>query len=189
MMVPVAFLITFLISIHKLKAEVYSCLERETTFGKVCVCNSTYCDTIPEVLKLNSGEYQWFRTSADQLGFNSTNGTLAETSSSLSVGTIKIPDLNATEQTILGFGGAFTDATGINVKNLSNATQEVWLKSYFGEEGIQYSIGRVPIAGTDYSTRGYSYCDEEDESLDKFSLESEDLLYKVIFSLLVENEG
>lgn len=183
-------LLIFIISIQKLiTAEVLPCSERETTFGKVCVCNSTYCDTIPEVLNLTSGEYQWYSTSADQLGFNSTTGILTETTSSLSVGTIKIPDTNATEQTIFGFGGAFTDSTGINVKNLTNATQEVWLKSYFGEEGIQYSFARVPIASTDFSTRGYSYCDEEDESLDKFSLQNEDLLYKVMFFFNVTSES
>lgn len=31
-------------------------------------------------------------------------------------------------QTILGFGGAFTDASGINVKSLGNATQYLLMK-------------------------------------------------------------
>lgn len=63
--------------------------------------------------------------------------------------------------------------------NLSKASQINWLKAYFGDEGIQYSVGRVPIGATDYSVREYSYCDDEDQTLDSFSLQSEDLLYKV----------
>lgn len=37
-------------------------------------------------------------------------------------------DLGKTYQTMLGFGGAFTDAAGLNIKTLSNATQEQLMK-------------------------------------------------------------
>lgn len=159
--------------------EVLSCIQRETTYGNVCVCNSTYCDTIPAVLNLTSGEYQWYSTSADQLGFSSTSGNFTNPSSTSTNATITVPQLNLTRQTIVGFGGAFTDATGINVLSLSEDSQTNWLEAYFGEEGIQYSVGRVPIGTTDFSVREYSYCDDEDETLESFSLQSEDLLYKV----------
>lgn len=33
-------------------------------------------------------------------------------------------DTSRKYQTILGFGGAFTDSAGINIKNLSDATQD-----------------------------------------------------------------
>lgn len=53
-------------------------------------------------------------------------------------------------------------------------------RSYFSEEGIEYNMGRVPIAGTDFSTRTYSYDDgEPDEQLVNFALVPEDYKYKV----------
>ena len=37
-------------------------------------------------------------------------------------------------QTIKGFGGAFTDAAGINIKSLSSKAQERLLQSYFSPD-------------------------------------------------------
>lgn len=53
-------------------------------------------------------------------------------------------------------------------------------RSYFSKDGIEYNLGRVPIGGTDFSTRGYTYSDNStDASLKSFSLTIEDLKYKV----------
>lgn len=38
-------------------------------------------------------------------------------------------------QTIIGFGGAFTDAVGININSLSEPAQINLLQSYFGSKG------------------------------------------------------
>ena len=53
-------------------------------------------------------------------------------------GNILKVDINATRrfQKILGFGGAFTDAAGINLYRLSEETQQKFLETYFGEKGI-----------------------------------------------------
>lgn len=46
--------------------------------------------------------------------------------------------------------------------------------------GIEYTLGRVPIGSTDFSTRTYSYDDiPEDLNLHWFSLSREDKMYKV----------
>lgn len=79
-------------------------------------------------------------------------------------------------QKIYGFGGAFTDATGINVKLLSQKTRENLLKSYFSQSGIQYSLCRVPMGATDFSLKPYTYYDSK---LEKFKLQPEDFVYKV----------
>lgn len=42
---------------------------------------------------------------------------------------------NSTRQTINGFGGAFTDAAGINIASLPLAAQENLLQSYYSTEG------------------------------------------------------
>lgn len=42
---------------------------------------------------------------------------------------------NVTYQTILGFGGAVTDAAGINIYNLSAAARQNLLASYYSQDG------------------------------------------------------
>ncbi|XP_054158414.1 putative glucosylceramidase 3 [Oppia nitens] len=83
-------------------------------------------------------------------------------------------------QEILGFGGAFTDATGINLKALGDKLGDQVLYDYFSKDGIEYSVNRVPIAGCDYSARGYEYDDKgEDKTLANWKLEREDYDYKI----------
>lgn len=51
-----------------------------------------------------------------------------------------VVDSSKEYQKVLGFGGAFTDATGINVKSLPTNMQEEILKSYYTKEGnINYT--------------------------------------------------
>ena len=46
--------------------------------------------------------------------------------------------------------------------------------------GTEYTLGRVPMAGTDFSLREYSYCDTPDDfDLTTFALAQEDYDYKV----------
>ena len=90
-------------------------------------------------------------------------------------------DRNKKYQKIIGFGGAFTDSTGINIASLPKQLQTNILEDYFSERGIQYTIGRIPIGGCDFSTRPYSYCDyPNDDNLTHFNLTENDLVYKVL---------
>ncbi|CAG7817616.1 unnamed protein product [Allacma fusca] len=89
---------------------------------------------------------------------------------------------NVKYQTVMGFGGAFTDAAGLNIRTLSPNTQENLIKSYFGPDGAEYTMGRVPIGGTDFSTRAYTYDDrgeEPDTNLTHFALQPEDHELKI----------
>lgn len=53
-------------------------------------------------------------------------------------------------------------------------------RAYYGSNGSRYSLGRIPIAGTDFSTRPYTYDDVAgDVSLQNFSLTEEDYDYKI----------
>lgn len=98
---------------------------------------------------------------------------------SLSVFVSVIFEINAakTYQEIHGFGGAFTDATGINIKELPQHSQENLLEAYFSNTGIQYSLCRVPMGATDFSMEPYTYNDIPD-SLEHFRIRNEDILYK-----------
>ena len=83
-------------------------------------------------------------------------------------------------QEIFGFGGAFTDSTGINIKKLSPKLGQQILIDYFSKDGAEYNVARIPIGGSDYSARAYSYDDTGvDKSLSHFNLTAEDHDYKV----------
>jgi len=88
-------------------------------------------------------------------------------------------------QTIKGFGGAITDAAGANIYSLSTETTQKILNSYFSPTfGIEYNILRIPLAGTDFSLREYSYADNstDDFELKNFSLQDEDIKWKIPFT-------
>ena len=76
-------------------------------------------------------------------------------------------------QEITGFGGALTDSAAITISKLSNPDlQDLLLSNYYSTSGIEYSIGRVPIASCDFSQGIYSYDDmENDYDLDNFSID------------------
>lgn len=60
-------------------------------------------------------------------------------------------------QTLIGFGGAFTEATGYSLKQLSTDIQANIMKEYFSNNGLNYNIGRLPIGSSDFSPKSYSY--------------------------------
>lgn len=54
------------------------------------------------------------------------------------------------------------------------------INSYFGIEGIGYTLARVPIAASDFSLSYYSYDDTPDDfNLINFALKEEDIKYKI----------
>ena len=81
-------------------------------------------------------------------------------------------DTSRTYQEILGFGGAFTEASAINWRKLSEADQAEVIRLYFAppeEGGHGYTIGRVPMNSNDFSTGSYSFDDVPgDTSLEFF---------------------
>jgi hypothetical protein len=64
-------------------------------------------------------------------------------------------------QSVIGFGGAFTEASAVNFFKLSVPQREKFLEAYFGESGIGYSVGRIHINSCDFSLSSYSF-DEVD---------------------------
>ncbi|XP_070531190.1 lysosomal acid glucosylceramidase-like isoform X1 [Cardiocondyla obscurior] len=167
-MIRTIILITALITV---KGD--DCVKR--SFGEdniVCVCNSTYCDTISEP-KLQRNQFLWYTSTKDgkrlELSVNGFNNNQSDSDLVLTV------DSGQASQTILGFGGALTDAAALNIRKLSNETQERLLEGYYGVNGIRYSLVRIPIAGTDFSTRPYTYDDVPgDIALNHFALVEED---------------
>lgn len=154
------------------------CSRRNVDSGIICVCNSTYCDTVEKLETPGITRLKIYYTSATSPGFNVNRATFSNVKNASA--TVLRVESKTTYQRIIGFGGAFTDSTGINIARLPVAAQKHLLESYFGASGIEYSLCRVPIGGTDFSTRPYSYDDVDgDRNLKHFKLQTEDYHYKV----------
>jgi glucosylceramidase len=84
-----------------------------------------------------------------------------------------------TYQSIVGFGGAFTESAAYNLGRVNKEVREQAIKAYFDkEEGLGYTIGRVSIHGCDFSLNSYTYIEEGDKELKTFDI-SRDLTYVV----------
>ncbi|KAJ1364540.1 hypothetical protein KIN20_024663 [Parelaphostrongylus tenuis] len=159
---------------------------RASDVNIVCVCNATYCDDIEPLAEIPAGKAVMCVSSLNGKRFEKS---LLPFSTENTPASVKIVvDARKQFQSIIGFGGAFTDSTGINLYSLSEPTRKKLLEAYFGENGIQYSLARVPIASTDFSTREYSYADEVgDLKMESFSLAEEDYKYKIPYILSAMN--
>ncbi|MBS5937864.1 glycoside hydrolase family 30 beta sandwich domain-containing protein [Clostridium sp.] len=74
-------------------------------------------------------------------------------------------------QKILGFGGAITESSAYVLGKYKDKNKI--LKDYFDEkDGLGYNFTRVHINSCDFSLDNYSYVDENDESLNSFSLDN-----------------
>jgi glucosylceramidase len=157
----------------------------------VCVCTeSNPCDKVEAPAKTTRGvitKWESSRTGArfkhETLKFKpqSTQTHFEKEDSQIHISL----DKNKKYQEILGFGGAFTDSTGINVKKMTPKLQDLIMNDYFAKDGLEYNVARIPIAGSDFSTRPYSYADvENDKTLQHFALTQEDHDYKVLFFYL-----
>jgi glucosylceramidase len=75
-------------------------------------------------------------------------------------------------QTMLGIGGALTDASAETFAKLSPAKQDEILDAYFDvDKGIGYTIGRTNIHSCDFSSGSYTYVDEGDKALKSFKVD------------------
>ena len=80
-------------------------------------------------------------------------------------------DRNQIRQSILGFGGAFTEASASIYNELDGDKKSEIIQAYFGDSGNQYNMGRTHINSCDFSLGNYALCEEEDRKLNGFSIE------------------
>lgn len=84
-------------------------------------------------------------------------------------------------QTMLGVGGALTDASAETFYKLPEAARKEFLTAYFDKnKGIGYTLGRTNIQSCDFSTESYSYIKEGDADLNTFDI-SHDKKYRIPF--------
>ena len=84
-------------------------------------------------------------------------------------------------QTMLGVGGALTDAAAETFYKLPADKQQEILTAYFDpQKGIGYSLGRTSIHSCDFSSESYTYVTNNDATLASFNI-SHDLKYRIPF--------
>jgi len=88
-------------------------------------------------------------------------------------------DPRRTFQTMIGIGGALTDAAAETFAKLPAERQTEVLDAYYSRDrGIGYTLGRTNINSCDFSSASYTYVTEGDTNLSSFSI-APDLKYKI----------
>jgi glucosylceramidase len=84
-------------------------------------------------------------------------------------------------QTILGIGGALTDASAETYYKLPESKRRELIRAYFDpSDGIGYTLARTQINSCDFSSESYCYVKDGDTALATFSIEH-DLRYRIPF--------
>ncbi|MEM9410131.1 MAG: glycoside hydrolase family 30 beta sandwich domain-containing protein, partial [Planctomycetota bacterium] len=74
-------------------------------------------------------------------------------------------------QSILGFGGAITDASSEVYSALDADVKKELMRAYFDRDnGVGYSLLRTTIHSCDFASNSYTYVQEDDKNLDTFSI-------------------
>jgi len=90
-------------------------------------------------------------------------------------------DPTKTFQSVLGIGGALTDASAETFFKLPKNKQQEFLQAYYStEKGIGYTLARTNIQSCDFSSGSYSYIAEGDAALKTFSVKHDEQ-YKIPF--------
>ncbi len=82
-----------------------------------------------------------------------------------------VVSLDETYQTMVGFGGAFTEAAAYTLAQMPKEKRQEAIESYFDEKkGLGYNIGRVHIHSCDFALENYTYVEENDQELATFDI-------------------
>ena len=90
-------------------------------------------------------------------------------------------DPSKTFQTIVGIGGAITDAAAETFAKLSSDKQQELMSAYYdAKNGIGYTLARTHIHSCDFSSHSYTYVDDFDADLNSFSIQHDEK-YRIPF--------
>ena len=80
-------------------------------------------------------------------------------------------DPTKTFQTMVGIGGAITDASAEVFAGLPETARKELLNAYFDkEQGIGYNFARTNLGSCDFSSESYGYVEDNDSTLSSFSV-------------------
>lgn len=90
-------------------------------------------------------------------------------------------DPSKTFQTMLGIGGALTDASAETFARLPKDKQQELLTAYYDiKKGIGYTLARTNINSCDFSSSSYTYVNDNDKQLRTFNI-AHDKQYRIPF--------
>nr|WP_093073037.1 glycoside hydrolase family 30 protein [Salisediminibacterium haloalkalitolerans] len=90
----------------------------------------------------------------------------------------------------LGFGGAFTEAAAYTLAQVSDANRSEAIHAYFDKtDGLGYNLGRTHIHSCDFALENYTYVDDNDASLQSFSIAREHKLVIPMIQDAVKKAG
>lgn len=90
-----------------------------------------------------------------------------------------IVDPSHTFETIVGIGGAITDAAAETFAKLPQGRQKELIRAYYDPSaGIGYSIARTQINSCDFSSKSYTYVADDDQELKTFDI-APDLTFRI----------
>ncbi|XP_031621155.1 lysosomal acid glucosylceramidase-like [Contarinia nasturtii] len=169
---------TFLLC--SVNCEYKPCQLREYPDGFVCVCNEDYCDTMDVKKPQKFGDFLTISSTKSGKRFEVNKGrfkpkpiepnvrrvrrfsdlfrtkrnTKTTTVESLSL-TI---NLNKTYQKMVGFGGAFTGTVSYLFDSMPESLRHTLYRNYYApDEGIGYTMMRLPIGGCDFDQSPWAY--------------------------------
>lgn len=185
------------LSVIPLCAKAEPCQSSTTLYGTVCVCTSHYCDSVAPMPHLSASQVAIYQTVKPSL---QSQGSFLNREPSITLSATPQPAIqnitvfpNQMHQKIIGFGGALSDATILNISKMSASIQDKISEAYFAKIGLAYDIVRIPIGSTDFSTNVYSYDDApkgnphyQDMNLEHFKLNSMDTHLKIPYLLKAE---
>lgn len=95
-------------------------------------------------------------------------------------------------QTIVGFGGSFTESSAYLLNGLSLEKRKEVLEAYFGDDGARYSLTRTHMNSCDFSLSQYTYAPVEDDTLlEHFSIKEDldDIIPMIKESQEISSDG
>lgn len=136
--------------------------------------------TVPAQTVLGKRAVVFTTADSTNLRLSATDTLVFQPGAATSEGEIYVfVDPRRTFQTMIGIGGALTDAAAETFAKLPAERQTQVLDAYYSpDRGIGYTLGRTNINSCDFSSASYTYVTEGDKDLTSFAI-TPDLKYKI----------
>jgi glucosylceramidase len=77
-------------------------------------------------------------------------------------------------QTIDGFGGCFNELGWVTLSALNETDRDAVIRDLFGEEGMNFTLCRMPVGANDFARDWYSYNEtDQDFEMERFSIDND----------------
>ncbi|NWT03746.1 GLCM Glucosylceramidase, partial [Mionectes macconnelli] len=138
----------------------------------VCVCNTTYCDTLDPLVLPPHGSYLKYESSKAGKRLESSEGRFQRRLCAPDI--VLTLDTTQRFQRVKGFGGSITDAAAINILSLPEKAQDHLLRSYFSEEVVMSTEVAQPSSASTGSPSAPSWLRDQNSPPSGSSTSSSD---------------